>query len=104
MSRTNKGSKGPGYEYWGRRYSKHEAWGRSPGEYAKKLTHKYERCEAKASTREMSQSIGEEYIGYYGGKTGRWIYDGDDQVEDLYPFSCSHPNPDNWQGDLRNGS
>lgn len=39
MSRTVKGSKGPGYEYWGKRALSMA----SPGKATKKLTHKIER-------------------------------------------------------------
>jgi len=99
MSRTNKGSKGWRFEYWSRRYDKHESYGRYPGREAKKLTHRYERREGKISTEEIAANIGEEYIGYYGDKTGRWLYDGDG----VYPFFCSNPNSETWQGDLRNG-
>lgn len=45
MSRTNKGSKPPGFEYWSKRpFNKH---GGSTGKYAKKRTHKAERKEGK---------------------------------------------------------
>lgn len=101
MSRSRKGSKGPGYEYWSRRYP--SCASPSKYKYGKKLTHRYERRMGEAQTKEISENLGEEYIGYYGDKTGRWLYDGDGDVEDLYPFSCSHPNSGNWQGDLRNG-
>jgi hypothetical protein len=44
MSRTQKGSKAPGYEYWGKRPgSGHFA----PGKYAKRVTHKAERQQGK---------------------------------------------------------
>lgn len=39
MSRTIKGSKGPGYDYWGRRPGKSTI----PGSFAKRLTHRAER-------------------------------------------------------------
>lgn len=42
MSRTSKGSKGPGYEYWSRR-SEH----RVPGKVSKLLTVRKERREGK---------------------------------------------------------
>jgi hypothetical protein len=48
MSRTKKGAKGPGYEYW----SKRPMAGQSPGKETKKLTHKIERLENKKKTRE----------------------------------------------------
>jgi len=44
MSRSVKGSKGPGYEYWGRRPG--IKFG-SPGKEAKKLTHRLERRRAQ---------------------------------------------------------
>lgn len=45
MSRTNKGAKGPGFEYWGKRASGKgkECW--RPGRYTKKMTHKKERID-----------------------------------------------------------
>ncbi|MNK29197.1 hypothetical protein D3C87_475880 [compost metagenome] len=44
MSRTKRGSKGPGYEYWGKRPpSGHHA----PGAKAKRVTHKAERQQGK---------------------------------------------------------
>lgn len=43
MSRTNKGSKGPGYDYWGKRPIKA---GTSPGKGVKPLTHRLERRRA----------------------------------------------------------
>lgn len=45
MSRTKKGSKGPGHEYWSRR-SEH----RVPGKLSKKLTVREERRAAKDQT------------------------------------------------------
>lgn len=43
MSRTNKGTPGPGKEYWKSRLHKH---GEVPGPYTKKRTHKAERQKA----------------------------------------------------------
>ena len=43
MSRSNKGSKGPGYEYWGKRPGS----GLPPGKGVKKVVHKLERLKAK---------------------------------------------------------
>lgn len=43
MSRSIRGEKGPGHEYWGRRYPKL----REPGPETKRLTHKHERREGK---------------------------------------------------------
>lgn len=48
MSRTRKGSKGPGYEYWGRRPTK----GRDPGKTTKKTTHRMERAEGKREAKD----------------------------------------------------
>lgn len=45
MSRTYKGSKGPGYEYWKSRYSPGAI--EDPGHFMKKLTHKRERQQSK---------------------------------------------------------
>ncbi len=45
MSRTNKGKKGAGYEYWSRR-SEH----REPGRLSKMWTHREERRQGKAET------------------------------------------------------
>lgn len=47
MSRTERGQKGPGYEYWSRRIRRML----NPGRWAKKLTHKFERREAKQEIR-----------------------------------------------------
>ncbi len=44
MSRTRKGSKGPGHEYWGRRPSKGCT---DPGRETKTITHRQERRIAK---------------------------------------------------------
>ena len=41
MSRTKKGAKSPGYEYW----SKRPLNGHSPGSIAKRITHKLERAQ-----------------------------------------------------------
>jgi len=40
VSRTRKGTKGPGYEYWGRQGPRTIL---DPGRYSKRRTHKYER-------------------------------------------------------------
>lgn len=45
MSRTIKGSKGSGYEYWSRRPCKSKF--PEPGPFNKKLTHKAERRNAR---------------------------------------------------------
>jgi hypothetical protein len=46
MSRTKKGSKGPGYEYWGKRPVSRNH-GAVPGKFSKKRTAKLERIEDK---------------------------------------------------------
>ncbi len=51
MSRTKKGSKGPGYEYW----SKRPLSGSSPGKETKKKTHRIERARSKKLTRKESE-------------------------------------------------
>jgi hypothetical protein len=45
MSRTAKGKKGPGYEYWSRRPSKMKF--PPPGRATKTITHRLERADAK---------------------------------------------------------
>lgn len=47
MSRTYRGAKGPGYEYWGRRYLKC----RDPGRSTKLLTHRRERLIGREACR-----------------------------------------------------
>ena len=47
MSRTIKGGKGPGYEYWGRRAFGPGKECSQPGRFTKKMTHKKERRAAK---------------------------------------------------------
>lgn len=50
MSRSKKGKKGPGYEYWtARPGNKH---GALPGAFTKKRTHRWERAEAKEAVAE----------------------------------------------------
>lgn len=46
MSRSKKGSKGPGYEYWSKRPIANQH-GAVPGKETKKRTHRLERIEAK---------------------------------------------------------
>ncbi len=48
MSRTNKGSKGAGYEYWGRRPGNKQ--GGMPGPITKRKTHRAERRQGKKQT------------------------------------------------------
>lgn len=53
MSRTKKGSKGAGYEYWSKRpYS-----GSSPGKITKKLTHSKERSDEKKLIRKEKKDL-----------------------------------------------
>ena len=52
MSRTRKGSKGPGYEFWSKRPGKGRM---SSGPYAKLLTHRAERQEGKEEVRKADQ-------------------------------------------------
>lgn len=52
MSRTIKGSKGPGYDYWSRRHPGNGIIGH--GKKVKKRTHKYERQKAKEECRRIS--------------------------------------------------
>ena len=42
MSRTRKGQKSCGYDYWSRRPTKNST---SPGRSSKRITHRLERCE-----------------------------------------------------------
>lgn len=54
MSRTFKGKKGVGYEYWSRRPCNKN--GGNPGKYTKKRTHKLERIENKKLEKEDNES------------------------------------------------
>jgi hypothetical protein len=49
VSRSHKGQKWPGFEYWGKRPGNKN--GGLPGRITKQLTHRKERQEAKRSTR-----------------------------------------------------
>jgi hypothetical protein len=51
MSRSKKGKKGAGYEYWGKRPGKLS----SPGKEAKKATHRLERLQSKKITKKESE-------------------------------------------------
>ena len=51
MSRTKKGKKGPGYDYWSRRPTPIT----SPGRASKKLTHRLERIEGKKKIKKESK-------------------------------------------------
>ena len=55
MSRTRKGSKPPGYEFW----SKRPAGQGGRGAYAKKITHKVERLDGKTDTRQEAERLSE---------------------------------------------
>lgn len=46
MSRSRKGDKGCGFEYWGKRPGTKKTGG-SPGKFSKKYTHRLERIEGK---------------------------------------------------------
>lgn len=52
MSRTRKGTKGCGYEYWSRR----PFAGYSPGRDTKTLTHRIERRHAKRTVQAISET------------------------------------------------
>ena len=52
MSRTKKGAKGPGYEYWSRRPSRGCI---EPGKKNKTIAHRLERATAKRQTAEENQ-------------------------------------------------
>lgn len=54
MSKTKKGSKGPGYEYWGRRTWGKGKWLSDPGRYAKVQTARKERRISKQIVKESS--------------------------------------------------
>jgi hypothetical protein len=51
MSRTKKGKKSPGYDYW----SKRPMSGSSPSKWAKKVTHKLERLKAKEEVKKEKE-------------------------------------------------
>jgi hypothetical protein len=50
VSRTKKGGKGPGFEYWSRRPSKDNM--PKPGKKSKAITHRIERAKAKRKLEE----------------------------------------------------
>lgn len=50
MSRTKKGAKGPGYDYWSKRAGNHPCVGH--GKDVKKHTHRLERIEGVKQTKE----------------------------------------------------
>ncbi len=51
MARTKKGKKSPGYEYWSRRPGSNKH-GNGPGKFAKRVTHRAERREAKKKSKD----------------------------------------------------
>ena len=51
MSRTNRGEKGGGHEYWSRRYP----WYLNPGKKSKRLTKRLERRQAKKEIRDEQE-------------------------------------------------
>ena len=55
MSRTKKGQKAPGYEYWGKRPGP-----RDPGKYSKTRTHRLERLEDKAEIKKGRKELDEQ--------------------------------------------
>jgi len=50
MSRSKKGDKGPGHEYWSKRPGTKKA--QDPGKYAKKVNSRLERIEGKKKIKE----------------------------------------------------
>ena len=54
MSRTKKGNKGPGYEYWGKRSWGKGKWLADPGRFTKKQTARKERRQGKRITEQSS--------------------------------------------------
>lgn len=58
MSRTRKGSKGPGAEYWSRRPVSRK-FGATPSPYSKKRTHSLERIEEKELLRKEAEELEE---------------------------------------------
>ena len=59
MSRTEKGSKGPGYDYGAARPG-NNGYENPPGRYSKTRTHRLERLEARADTEERLEEFIEE--------------------------------------------
>ena len=57
MSRTKKGRKGPGYEYWGKR----RGGGFSPSKGVKQMIHQMERSDGKLEVRQGIQELREEF-------------------------------------------
>lgn len=55
MSRSKKGSKGPGYEYWSRRPGNFD--GPKPGRESKKVTHRLERAEKKRTVHREQKGL-----------------------------------------------
>ncbi len=55
MSRTRKGSKGPGYDFWSRRHGNNGCQGY--GSVAKQITHRIERMLNKRIVREKAKEL-----------------------------------------------
>lgn len=53
MSRSIKGSKGPGYEYWGKRPGKGAYGGDGGSAFGKRLTHKAERQQGRRQVKDL---------------------------------------------------
>jgi hypothetical protein len=60
MSRTKKGRKKPHTELWSKRASKAGVVGHYPGPFAKSVTHRMERIEAKQVVEEQKKEMGED--------------------------------------------
>lgn len=54
MSRTKKGKKGPGYDYWSRRYG-NDSKSNPPGRKTKNITNRAERRIARQSNKECHE-------------------------------------------------
>lgn len=71
MSRTKKGKKGPGHEYWSKRPG--NKGGGIPGKEIKKRTHKLERLEEKLKLeRILDHNTHDDYDDYDDGEWGSW--------------------------------
>jgi hypothetical protein len=56
MSRSKRGSKGPGYDYWTRRLGNNGCQGYGP--YVKRRTHRLERLESKKIVQKERKDLG----------------------------------------------
>lgn len=76
MSRTNKGSKGPGHEYWASRLDK---GGEAPGRETKRLTHRKERRAKRDDERKalIDVNTAEAYVCLNPRESGYIVYDAD---------------------------